>query len=146
MEETTLSNVKTGKKYNCKKLIENKICGETNPDNFIKGRYTVCKRCTKLNLKEYKEKQKLEKKRNIVDPIDDYIHNKPIIEKKTIIGVITEINRKMSTLEQMQIRIKKLLNEIEEQKKKTKVISDSIKELEKVKEEIKIFKDSLPEI
>jgi hypothetical protein len=93
------------KVYFCKKQENEVICGETNIDNFEKGRYSICKECRKKELKQYKEKRKeidlIEKKKN-VDPssniqwlIENTIETKPIIEGKSIIVSLEETKRKL---------------------------------------------------
>jgi hypothetical protein len=50
------------KTYFCNKIIEDKVCGETNSENFEKGRYTLCKECKKReSYKSIKKKRDKEK-------------------------------------------------------------------------------------
>jgi len=89
-----MSETKVSKIYFCDKTVNFKVCGETNPENFIEGRYSTCKKCRNKYVREiYKEKKtsKNEEFNKIVDPssnirtlIVDTIKNCPIIDGKSI--------------------------------------------------------------
>lgn len=40
------------KTYFCKKITNDQVCGETNSENFEKGRYSLCRECRKLCSRE----------------------------------------------------------------------------------------------
>jgi hypothetical protein len=52
----------------CKKIKDNKECGDTNPENFEKGRFSICRECRKLCSRE----QTIETKR-IIQELNDKI-------------------------------------------------------------------------
>lgn len=92
--------------YKCIKLIDDKICGESNIDNFKQGRYTICKKCINQDLKEYREKQKKLKnieKRKDIDPTDNLswlikniIKTEPIVDSKNILEAIDEVSKNIN--------------------------------------------------
>jgi hypothetical protein len=47
----------------CKKIKDGKECGETIPENFEKGRYSICRECRRLCGRE----QNIETKKLIED-------------------------------------------------------------------------------
>ena len=49
--------------YFCKKIKEGKECGEAVPENFEKGRYSLCRECRRLCGRE----QNIENKKLIED-------------------------------------------------------------------------------
>jgi hypothetical protein len=67
------SIIKMSKEYHCVQVNDEKICNETNPDKFIKGRYTTCINCKNKYLKEYRQKVKnskeLESNMNLIEKI-----------------------------------------------------------------------------
>jgi hypothetical protein len=56
------------KVYFCKKIKDGKECGETVPENFEKGRYSLCRECRRLCGRE----QNIETKR-IIQELNDKI-------------------------------------------------------------------------
>jgi hypothetical protein len=61
--------------YICENIKNGKICGESNYENFTKGRYTTCNQCKKEYLREYRIKVKkvkeFEKNTSIIERIDN---------------------------------------------------------------------------
>lgn len=48
------------KSHFCSKFTkEGVICGDKNPENFNKGRYSICKKCKTNEVNEYRQKQKM---------------------------------------------------------------------------------------
>jgi uncharacterized protein YaaN involved in tellurite resistance len=62
------------KEYICKQIKDGEICGETNVDKFIKGRYSTCIECKNKYLQEYRKKaiaaKELEMNMTIVERIN----------------------------------------------------------------------------
>ena len=62
------------KEYSCKKVKNGEICGETNPDKFVKGRYTTCIECKNSYHKDYHKKvvlnKELEKNTTLIEKIN----------------------------------------------------------------------------
>jgi hypothetical protein len=93
------------KQHFCKHQIDDKICGDINPENFEKGRYSICKSCKKSisrNINNAKnKKEKLEKINNIDEIIKkgdlkDIILRVPLINENTIKESIEGVIRNMN--------------------------------------------------
>jgi hypothetical protein len=84
----------TSKVYFCTKTENFKVCGETNPQNFIEGRYSTCKNCKNKYVRELNKEKKAAKNeevRNTIDPstnirylIMDCISNYPLLDGKSV--------------------------------------------------------------
>jgi hypothetical protein len=63
------------KEYFCNRIKENKICGETNPGKFPKGRYSACKECRNTYVRNYNkqlcEEEKIVKKMELTNKISE---------------------------------------------------------------------------
>jgi hypothetical protein len=57
------------KVYFCKQQKDSEICGESNPDNFPKGRYSICKDCKLEYHKKQSHQKYLRKKAELTVPI-----------------------------------------------------------------------------
>jgi hypothetical protein len=57
------------KVYFCKQEKDTEICGESNPDNFPKGRYSICKECKLEYHKKQSHQKYLRKKTELTVPI-----------------------------------------------------------------------------
>lgn len=65
----------TARSYNCKQEKNGEICGEINPDKFLKGRYTMCIECKNNYHKKYHKKvlaaKEIEMNMTIVERINE---------------------------------------------------------------------------
>ncbi len=95
------------KQHFCKKIINGETCKETKPENFEKGRYSICKECKKKEVysiqKAKKEKQKLEE----VITIDSVIKGEdlknsilkvPLYNGETIMGNFKDVTESIDNL------------------------------------------------
>ena len=78
------------KVYYCTKTKDFQVCGETNPENFVQGRYSTCKECRNKYVRDYNNETKIneaEEKNKEIDPsanirtlIIDTLRKSPIID------------------------------------------------------------------
>ncbi len=73
------------KKHFCKKIKEGKECGETIPENFEKGRYSICRECRRLCGREQnlETKNLIESLQNKIKELEEKIKK---LENKSPIG------------------------------------------------------------
>jgi len=91
--KTTLTMSKP-KVYFCTKTKDFKVCGETDPEKFVQGRYSTCKECRNAYVREYNKEKKqseAEEKNKEIDPsanirylIVDTIRNLPVIDGHSV--------------------------------------------------------------
>jgi hypothetical protein len=97
------------KNHYCKKYNSDfVICGETDPEKFSNGRYSICKNCQKLSIYELRKKKKETKdieEEKLIDPdskinkiFENKINKLPIYEGKTVKEVISESYIKISEI------------------------------------------------
>jgi hypothetical protein len=165
------SIIKMSKEYHCVQVNDEKICNETNPDKFIKGRYTTCINCKNKYLKEYRQKVKnskeLESNMNLIEKINenkgdlgenvyemmvDMFHTKPIKGLDIAIpGKIQEIEDnicefiKKSSL--ILVGMEKNINSLVEENKNLKnKEKDLKKDYDKIKREYEELFDKYNEL
>ena len=145
-----MSNEKV-RTYICENIKNGKICGQSNFENFAKGRYTMCNECKKEYLRNYRVKNKkikeVEKMSHNVENFDQKIHD--IISDQILniplpgIGVsflekIQELEDKLKEndtkftriLSGMGNQLKSLIQEkehIEESNKKLQIDNENVK-------------------
>lgn len=83
------------KKYFCKTMEDFEICGETRPESFEPGRFSICRKCRVKRNKLSKDKKfdlVIEERNNKIDPssdirylIEDIILRYPLLHGKTIL-------------------------------------------------------------
>jgi hypothetical protein len=139
------------KEYSCKQLINGEICGETNPEKFIKGRYTACIDCKNKYHKDYHKKVILNKEvernmtiverinenrgdlgKNVYDIVVDVFHTYPLK------GVGISIPEKLKEYEDEMKRFITKMSIISQGMEKK--INQLIDENSRLKEEKNIFK------
>jgi hypothetical protein len=54
----------------CKKVFDSVICGETNPEKFHTGKYSICKDCNKKGIYELRKKEREVKEQEKIKEID----------------------------------------------------------------------------
>jgi hypothetical protein len=134
------------KEYLCKQIKDGEICGETNVENFTKGRYSKCIECKNKYHKDYHKKVVAAKElemnmiiverinqnkgdlgKNIHDMIDDMFHTYPLKS----IGIALPVKLKEYE-DEMKNFISKVSNIMQGMDKK---LEHLIKENTKIKEE-----------
>lgn len=101
------------KEYLCKNTINEVICGEKNPEKFIKGRYGICKKCRSKMVSEQNQQRKY----------IDIIEKVKKIDLKDDIQIIFDYNVKYNKYEMES----SILDSIYELNKENKKIVESIK-------------------
>lgn len=95
------------KVYFCKNMKENfEVCGETDPQLFSTGRYSMCRKCRSTKQKiqsDAKKENVLEEKGNTIDPsknirwlIEDTIIRQPIVEGMTLSEKFKDMETRVS--------------------------------------------------
>jgi hypothetical protein len=95
------------KVYFCKNMKENfEICGETDPQLFSSGRYTMCRKCRTNKQKvqnDAKKESVTEQKIDTLDPtknirrvIEDTIIRQPLVEGMTFTEKFTDMETRIA--------------------------------------------------
>lgn len=95
------------KVYFCKNMKDNfELCGETDPQLFSNGRYSMCRKCRTAKQKiqsDIKKESKIEEKSNTIDPaknirwlIEDTVIRQPIIEGMTFSEKFKDMETRVS--------------------------------------------------
>jgi hypothetical protein len=149
------------KEYLCKNTINEIICGEENPENFIKGRYGICKKCRSKMVSEQNQKRKyidiIEKVKKI-DPkeeiqmvIEYSIKNKNYGLQKSILSNIEKLNdenkiiiEKVNTLDKSKNILFENFDELDKNFQQSKIEFNLMNEkIYKIDEEFKEFKKTI---
>jgi hypothetical protein len=94
------------KTYLCTKIFDGKECGETNPENFPSGRYSVCKKCKNKEMTEIRKKKKQDNVKERLKKIDPELDFKKLIENQPV------FHKNKTVKEGMKILLSKI-NELE---------------------------------
>ena len=106
---------KLEKEYFCKKTIESthSICGETDKDKFVKGRFSCCISCRNQYMKKYNKQiyeiKKSEMSYSTVQKLNRCVENLGDDVKEMITGIVVS-----ETLPSMNLPIKLQLDDIED--------------------------------
>jgi hypothetical protein len=119
------------KEYLCNKIINGKFCGETNPDNFPKGRYSVCKKCKNKEMSEIRQKKKEENDKEKVKKIDPQLDFKKLIENQPVFHKGRSVANTMRFLNSRIIQLEFEL--IDMRNKYNKIITNMIGDIEMLK-------------
>jgi hypothetical protein len=153
------------KVYFCKKLNSEFIqCGESDPDKFQKGRYSICKNCQKMEIYELRRKKKelseLEelKKDDTESKIEKVVKRtlvkSPLIEGKSATDILSKSFKEISEISETShvFKVKKdglnqnfqiLNSSINETKENYSKITSYCKQLE---ENDKILKNQIEDL
>jgi hypothetical protein len=129
----------------CKKVFEGVICGETNPEKFHVGKYSICKDCNKKEIYELRRKEKEVKDQEKSKEIGKNVELKDFtIDSKEIVSI-------KKSLEFIETKYKELEIKYDKLNKKNKEILDLFYQLKNNTEENsqkdnKIKKNTIPKI
>ncbi len=103
-----LKITKMPKEYFCKKIKDDIICGEKDPEKFSTGRYSICKECKRreiYNIQKNKREKKLLEKITSIDSVikgtdlKNTILKLPLLNGESIKNNIESIVRTIDELE-----------------------------------------------
>jgi hypothetical protein len=153
---------KMTKKYFCEKMVDLGPCGEANPEKFAPGRYSKCKKCRNLELKQYQQQLKeMSLRENMEERTEELKDGKKIqlLVESIIRG--KSFNEDCLTIPEDSHYIKDKINTVSKKsfelfsnvdEKITKVISENsllkekIERMEKIESENSLLKDELQKI
>jgi hypothetical protein len=115
------------KQYFCKNVIDTIPCNESDPDNFVKGRYSICIKCrNSKNRQTMKDKKVKETKdeinevdngKNIQKIVDYSLKNKNFTDGTSLYETIQKINeenkvlvKKIEVFEKFEKNYEKIIN------------------------------------
>jgi len=142
----------------CENIINSKICGETNSENFSTGRYNRCKNCRTTDVRIKRQEQKEMSKEDEINKkveeikdgrriqllVEDIIINKPLMQEGLTVSdwihiLDSKINQKFKNVEVENIILKEKIAKLEEENNFLKI------ENQKFKNEISQIKNFLEE-
>ena len=126
------------KVYFCKQEKDNKICGESNPDYFPKGRYSICKECKLEYHKKQSHQKYLMKKAELSVPIVERM-NKNLGDNSTNTKELLVQTLSYDLIGSMEMTIPEKFIELES--KYNKILGDTNSQNIELNKKIKLLKE-----